>query len=190
MYRVSPKFRQNGVDWQFGIHLESGAGDPTVPAQAVIDTVEGTLLPLFGLDVQFLGCQVGDPHAKVIAGQFVPSATLPFGSAGAVALPSVTCYRVNLYDGVYGRGRVGGWFIAGIPSDAYDGNVLSAAFLASATTIWDAFMATVNSDAGQINVWSEKDLVGYPVFRLAVANVIREQRRREFGRSIGKGGGG
>jgi hypothetical protein len=117
-------------------------------------------------------------------------ATLPFGTAGNVALPASSNYRVNLYDGVYGRGRVGGWCIAGIPADAYDGNVLEAAYLAAAQLAWDAFFAAVNADAGQINIWSPKDSTGYPVFRIAVAPVIRNQKRRQFGRSIGKHGGG
>jgi len=190
MYRVSPTWRQNGVDWQFGITVDTGAGDPTVPGLAVNGAVEGNLLPLMGLDVQFLGCKVGDPHGHTIAGQTVPSATTPFGTAGNVALPSLVDYRVNLYDGVYGRGRVGGWCIAGIPADAYDGNVLEAGFLATATTAWDAFFAAVNGDAGQVCVWSPKDAVGYPVFRIAINPVLRQQKRRQFGRSIGKHGGG
>lgn len=190
MYRCSPKWRQNGVDWQFNMHVDTGAGDPTVPGEAVNAAVETYLLVLMGLDVQYLGCQVGDPHGQTIAGQLVASATTPFGTAGTVALPSVACYRVNLYDGIYGLGRVGGWFISGVPGDAYDGNVLSNAFLADAKVAWTAFFAAVNGDAGQLCVWSPKDSVGYPIFRIAVAPVIREQKRREFGRSIGKHGVG
>jgi hypothetical protein len=190
MYRISPKFRQNGVDWQFNMHVESPAGDPTVPGIAVNGAFESTVLGLFGLDCQYLGCQVGDPHGQTIAGQMVPSDTVPFGTSGNVALPAVICYRVNLYDGVYGLGRVGGWFVSGVPADAYDGNVLSTAWFATAKTAWEAFFASVNSDAGQINVWSPKDSVGYPVFRIAVATTLREQKRREFGRSIGKHGAG
>ena len=184
IYRSSPKFRSTLIDWQFDIHIDSSAGDPTVPAAAVNAAVEVNLIPVLATDTQFLGSQIADPYAKTIAGQFLQSATQPFGTEGATGLPPVACYTVSLYDGVYGRGRTGKIFISGVPVDAYAGGNLLSAFVGTAQTAFQGFVDDVNAGAGQVVVYSKKDGAGYPVFRLTVQSVLREQRRREFGRSI------
>ena len=185
IYRASPKFEQVSISWQFGICLDTGDTDPAIPGAAINAAVETNLIPVIGIDCQFLGTQVSDPHAKLIAGQMNPSATLPFGTEGNVSLPPVACYHVTLYDGIYGLGRTGGWFMAGVPVDSYDGGQLNDSFVLDAQAAFDAFLANVNGSAGQVCVWSEKDGAAHPVLRLTVAKSIRVQRRREFGKSIG-----
>lgn len=184
VYRISPRIRQGGIDWQFDMWVDTAAGDPTVPGALVNTAVENNLLPILPTDATYLGCQVSDPVGKTIAGQFVHDTGLPPGTEGAVGLPPVVCYTVSLYDGIYGRGRTGRWFISSVPIDVFDGGVLLDASVTAFQTAWDAFFAEVNGGAGQVSIYSKKDGTSYPVFRVAVQPTLREQRRREFGRSI------
>jgi hypothetical protein len=184
IYRISPKFRSNGIDWQFNMHVDTSAGDPSAPGAAVNAAVEGNILPLTPIDQQYLGCQVADPHGKAIQGRLVPSAAQPFGNEGAISLPPVCAYTISLYDGVYGRGRIGKWFFGAVPIDQYAGGLLLETWRTTAQTNWDLFFAEVNANAGQLVIWSTKDSVPYPIFRIYVQGTLREQKRREYGRSI------
>ncbi len=184
VFRVSPTFLLDGVRWQYDMWIDSALDSAVNVGSALNPLVVADLLGIFGTDCTYQGCNVADPIGKLLQGAFVPAVGTPAGTGTGTSLPPVACVCLSLYDQKYGRGRVGRWFLSGIPTSLVTGARLTAAGVTAIQGAFNDHIPNVNSGVGQVVIYSKKDAASHIVNTWTAQPVVREQRRREFGRTI------
>lgn len=193
--KVSAVFQVESNKWQFGQGLDVGSTDWATLGAAYNGAVTDNLVPLLGSDCSFMGTQWADVGGRITAGSFVPVEAETLGG-GAPSLPSAAPIAVTCFNGEFGRGKQGRFFLSGIPNDQYEGDDLTADALTGFQTAFAAFyVALTGAGLAPVTIRYVRDETGKvtspptvdstaAVLRYIVRPIIRSQRRRQQGRSI------
>jgi hypothetical protein len=190
--RVAAKFITGRIEWELTTAVATASKDWDALGGSFNSAVTSQLMPLLSSQTEYQGSMWSDFIEKTAAGILQPAGIGMVGGVAQPSLPPLIAATVTLFTGVYGRGKSGRWFLSGLPITYVDGGLLISDSRIALQTAVDAFTsALVAADiVPHVATWNRTTrpatFVGtQPVLNYYVRPVLHQQRRRQFGVSIG-----